>query len=621
MNKPSKLPDNSKIKTLKKQLKNASGTDEINILNQLAGEYFNQSATTALEYSGKALTLAREICYRQGEAVALRGIGNICYRHGDYAEALRNYQESLVIEKELNNVSSVAGVLSNIGMIHALTGAFEKAIEVNIEAMKLLEGIDNKENIVRIILNNLGNCYLELKDYNNSLNFYKRSLSMSRKLDDQQGVAFSLSNIAIVFHKRGKFDEAVKYFQKALDIRKELKNSYGLATTILNMGSCIMESGDTSHAKEYIEKGLQIAEKENFKELIKNGLGAISTILLREGNYKEAFDFHKRFSDLSEILYNEENSRIIAKMQARFDLKQKIIEIESLKEAKDILESKVQKRTVELTRKNEKLEHEITVRKKAEEERKRLNTELIMKNKELEQMIFVASHDLRSPLVNIKGFSSELELSIKELIAKLKDESTTNRVKEKIAPLLEEDIPEALQFILKSIAKMDTLLSGLLKLSRVGRAELTIVKIDMNKLISDVINTRAFQIKDLDVKLDVGNLPPCKGDRKLIDQLFSNLLDNALKYLDPNRSGIIKISGYREKNKSIYFIEDNGIGIAQEHQKKIFEIFHQLNPETSSGEGLGLNIANRIIEKHLGKIWVESEYGKGCKFYVAIPMK
>jgi len=264
---------------------------------------------------------------------------------------------------------------------------------------------------------------------------------------------------------------------------------------------------------------------------------------------------------------------------------------------------------------------DITKRKKAEEERERLYSELIMKIKELEQMIFVVSHDLRSPLVNVGGFSSELELSIKELIAKLQDESITNEVKEKIAPLLEEDIPEALQFIMKNTEKMDTLISGLLKLSRLGRAELTIVKIDMNKLISDVINTRAFQIKDLDVKLDVGNLPPCKGDRKRIDQLFSNLLDNALKYLDPKRSGTIKISGYREKKKSIYCIEDNGIGIAQEHQKKIFEIFHQLDPETSSGEGLGLNIANRIIEKHHGKIWIESEYGKGSKFYVAIPMK
>ncbi len=264
---------------------------------------------------------------------------------------------------------------------------------------------------------------------------------------------------------------------------------------------------------------------------------------------------------------------------------------------------------------------DITKRKKAEEELRKLNDELIMKNKELEQVVFVASHDLRSPLVNIRGFSSELELSIKELITKLQDEGTTNEVKEKIAPMLEEDIPEALQFILKSSSKMDTLLTGLLKISRLGRAELTIVKIDMNELISDVIKARAFQIKDLGVKLDVSDLLPCIGDRKQIDQLFSNLLDNALKYLDPNRSGIIKISGYREKKNTIYCIEDNGIGIAQEHQKKIFEIFHQLDPETSTGEGLGLNIAKKIVEKHLGKIWLESEYGKGSKFYVAIPMK
>ena len=128
----------SGVEKLEGQLESASGTEKVDILNQLSGAYFDQSATTALEYSREAFHLARETGYRQGEALALRGIGNIYYLLGDYAEALPNYQESLKIEKELNDVSSIAGVLNNIGMIHALTGAVEKSLKCK---MKRIESI------------------------------------------------------------------------------------------------------------------------------------------------------------------------------------------------------------------------------------------------------------------------------------------------------------------------------------------------------------------------------------------------------------------------------------------------------------------------------------------------
>ena len=102
-------------------------------------------------------------------------------------------------------------------------------------------------------------------------------------------------------------------------------------------------------------------------------------------------------------------------------------------------------------------------------------------------------------------------------------------------------------------------------------------------------------------------------------QVFSNLLDNAVKYADAERPGVIKISGYKDKTQYVYSIEDNGIGISPEHQDQIFEIFHQLEPSRVQGEGMGLTIAHRIIEKHNGKIRVESELGKGSKFIVSLP--
>ena len=262
---------------------------------------------------------------------------------------------------------------------------------------------------------------------------------------------------------------------------------------------------------------------------------------------------------------------------------------------------------------------DISERKKAEEERKRLLDELRDKNKELEQIIYITSHDLRSPLVNVQGFSKELEQSLKHAHLVLCSKDVPSEIKEELATTLEEDIPDALHYIFTSISKMDLLLSGLLRLSRLGRAALNIEYLDMNKLISDIIKAFEFQIKETGITLQIDQLPSCLGDEIQINQVFSNILDNALKYLDPNRPGVIRISGNKENGQVTYHVEDNGIGITAEHQDKIYEIFHRLNPAATPGEGLGLTIARRILDRHTGSIWVESEPGKGSTFFISLP--
>lgn len=249
----------------------------------------------------------------------------------------------------------------------------------------------------------------------------------------------------------------------------------------------------------------------------------------------------------------------------------------------------------------------------------RLNMELAQKNKELEQLLFVTTHDLRSPLVNIQGFSKELGHSITDLVEGIPLDAVSPDVIKKVKPILNEDIPESLQYIQTSIAKMDSLLSGLLRLSRLGRAAITITKLDMNKLVADSVAALEFNIKESNTQLNVSKLPACKGDASQISQVFSNLLDNALKYLYTSRQGVIKISGKKKEKMSIYCIEDNGIGIASDHQEKIFEIFHRLEPKGSEGEGLGLTIAKRALDRQGGEIWIESEEGKGSKFFVQLP--
>ncbi|MBD3392850.1 MAG: PAS domain S-box protein [Chitinivibrionales bacterium] len=263
---------------------------------------------------------------------------------------------------------------------------------------------------------------------------------------------------------------------------------------------------------------------------------------------------------------------------------------------------------------------DITLRKRAEQQQERLNQMLKQKNAELEQIVYATSHDLRSPLVNVQGFSKELGRCMADLNTFLADTEVPHSLKEKLKPVIDEDIPDAVAFIQTSVAKMDSLLTGLLKLSRLGRAAIQIGAVDAGKMVKDVFCSFEYAAKEQGIRLAVaGDLPPCKADAGQLNQVFSNLIDNALKYLDPARPGEITVSGERNNGEVVYRIADNGVGMKPEHCEKAFEIFHRLDPERAAGEGLGLTIVRRSLERQNGRIWVESVPGKGSTFSVALP--
>lgn len=261
----------------------------------------------------------------------------------------------------------------------------------------------------------------------------------------------------------------------------------------------------------------------------------------------------------------------------------------------------------------------ITTRKRAEQARNKLIRELEAKHKELESVLYAASHDLKSPLVNIQGFGHQLARSCDLIRSALAGEKNSENMKNAVDIALNKDIPEALDFILTSTSKMDSLLSGLLDVCRLNTSAVKIGPINMDKLMADVIASIEYQIDEAGAGVEVGPLPPCLGDTSQVNRVFTNLLTNALKFLSPSRPGKIHIHGGRRANQSIYCVEDNGIGIAPEHLDKIFEIFYQLDPGSARGEGIGLAIVKRIIDRHNGKVWAESRIGQGAKFFVALP--
>lgn len=265
---------------------------------------------------------------------------------------------------------------------------------------------------------------------------------------------------------------------------------------------------------------------------------------------------------------------------------------------------------------------DITERKRASQQRERLLQTLETKNDELESIVYVSSHDLRSPLVNINGFTTEIGKSIDKIEQILNTVTVSESIRAQLDYLLGKDIPPALEYIHTSAEKMDTLLVGLTRLSRLGQTELDIKLIDMNHLIAGIVESFSRNIQRLGARISVEPLPVCYGDALQIHQAFNNVIDNALAYNAPGRKLNITISGSVQGKFAVYKIRDNGIGIRDEHQKKIFEVFHRLDPyHRTNGQGLGLTIVRRIVAKHGGKVWVESQPDRGSTFFISLRNK
>jgi signal transduction histidine kinase len=251
-------------------------------------------------------------------------------------------------------------------------------------------------------------------------------------------------------------------------------------------------------------------------------------------------------------------------------------------------------------------------------------------NGEIQRFAYIVSHDLRSPLVNIMGFTSELEelrgdifrriAALGRGAAPLVPDAASEPVLEGEDRQLSQDFTEALGFIKSSIAKMDRLISAILNLTREGRREFEPVKIDTRELIEAIVTTVAHQASEAQAEIRVAPLPDIVSDRLALEQIFSNLIDNALKYLKPGVPGDISVRGRTKLGFAIFEISDNGRGIDPRDHQRIFDLFRRAGPQDRPGQGIGLAHVRALVRRLGGTISVSSELNSGSTFTITLPL-
>lgn len=242
-------------------------------------------------------------------------------------------------------------------------------------------------------------------------------------------------------------------------------------------------------------------------------------------------------------------------------------------------------------------------------------------NDEIQRFAYIVSHDLRSPLVNIMGFTSELEAAAKPLggfvaaVEKARPELVTKEAREAV----ELDLPEAVRFIRSATEKMDRLINAILRLSREGRRVLTPEPLDMTALVRGIADSLSHRTGELGAEIAVEPLPGIVADRVAVEQVLSNLVENAVKYLKPGRPGRIVVRGRREGLRAIYEVQDNGRGIDPKDHERIFDLFRRSGMQDQPGEGIGLAHVRALAYRLGGVISVQSALDQGSTFSLSLP--
>ena len=248
--------------------------------------------------------------------------------------------------------------------------------------------------------------------------------------------------------------------------------------------------------------------------------------------------------------------------------------------------------------------------------------DLTRANEEIQRFAYIVSHDLRAPLVNVMGFTAELDTAahaIRDLIDRA-EQIAPDLVTDEARLAAREDLPEAIGFIRASTGKMDALINAILKLSREGRRVLTPERLDMDALATRIGETLQHRLDERDAELIVDRpLPLIVSDRLAIDQIFSNLIENAVKYLQPGRPGRIHVRGHIEGPRAIFEIEDNGRGIDPRDHQRVFDLFRRSGMQDQPGEGIGLAHVRALVYRLGGIIDVHSELGNGATFRISLP--
>ncbi len=550
------------------------------VYNQLSQVYIKkQEYSKILDYSEKVLQISRRTENVEKELSALNNIAIYYGVKADYKTAMQYFLDALDKSKSIGYRYHIANSLINIATIYASLFNYKEAIDRYQTVLKDYK--DSLESYTQVIIyNNLGNIYYHDDQPERAKANFEKAYELAVQTNYKEMMAHSLAQKSRSEAALSNYEVAYEQALAAQELFEGLGEVNGRQINLINLGNILYHKKEVDQAVKYTSQGIVVAKrmKDDISEI--RGYQLLANIYQEMKDFEKALKYQVVFSKAQEKFSNVQISRQIVDYEIDRSIKEKQKKIEQLTR-----ENEIQALLLEQTDKI-----------------KRQNQELSQVNEELRQYAYVASHDLKEPLRMIGSYTQLIERIYK-------DQQT-------------EDSQLFFKFVNEGVNRMNNLLDDLLRYATIGNTEAEKRTVKIVDIVEVSIKNLRLSIEESKAVIHYDQLPEVYSINSLLIQLFQNLISNAVKFRNAEAQPEIEIACIEKADLFEFSIKDNGIGIAPEFKKRIFVIFQRLHARTEyEGTGIGLAICQKIVQRLGGKIWVDSESGKGATFYFTLPKK
>ncbi|MBS1486957.1 MAG: tetratricopeptide repeat-containing sensor histidine kinase [Bacteroidetes bacterium] len=507
------------------------------------------------QYSQSALEYFETAHHLPGIADSKYNIGSIYYRTNKYHEALLLLAECLKIYREGNDYYNLARTLKSMGTIYEFFNDQDKAIESYEKSIEACQMI-NELGLESNALNPLSAIYFNQGKQELAMDTIERSIRLKNETHDIRGLAYAMYGRAKLYIKQNQYTQAITDLLEAVIIQEQASDRLGLCMAYNKLGMAYYESGELDEAKKYFNKTLELSKAYHIEFMIFKAYHNLYLLAKKENHSGLALEHLEKHLQHKESVINKENYTLIKSYEAVTRIETLERETSAQKEKNKIIESK---------------------------------------NAELDSFFYRVSHDLKGPIASLQGLDSLVRIDVKE-----------------------EAALKYFDMYRSQVSRIHDIVIGLIHLTQLNHLEVKKTKIDFEKLIDECIDSYQYfeNFKDIRFikKIEVFNF---YSEWAILNTILQNLIENGIKYAT-EKNPFLEIAIYRNENQINIIVSDNGQGIDEQHQAKIFDMFYRANKQ-AKGSGLGLYILKRAVERLNGHIKLVSEIGKGSTFTVTLP--
>lgn len=511
----------------------------------------------SLVCSSQSLAYFEGVNDLKGMADAKYNIGSVYYKTDNYHVGLECLLDCLTLYRELEDYHNEARVLKSIGTIYEYFGDVENAVESYRRCIEAAEKVSD-QNQVSNAYNPLSGIYLDQNNPDQAFEIIHKAIRIKESTGDRRGLAYSIYGRGKCHLKVKEYNKALADFELSASMHKESADRLGQGMVFNKLGQTYMAIGEYRLAKQHFLKAVAIASEINIKFILFKAHHHLYQLELEQKNTEEALHHLELYIKLKETVINNDTINIIKSYQS-------IKKIESLE-----LEAKIQKERAEI---------------------------IGRKNAELDSFFYRISHDLKGPIASLLGLRNMVEMEIAHP-------------------------PSKYYFDLyhSQILRINNIVMDLINLTRMNHAEGIKTQIDFERLIQECIHSYSYleNFKGIQFITEIEKDLVFDSEWAIVNTILQNLIENSIKYTRKNAQSYVAIRVARENDQVKIQVEDNGVGIRESDQPRVFDMFFRAN-DYVQGTGLGLYILKRAVERLGGSVIFTSELQAGTSFTVFLP--